>query len=96
MQLPESVEIAGLTFRVVTREMEGTYGSMQFDKREIAIVPGLTPIETLATLRHEMMHASLSAAGLSHAEKYDEEPIVRALENIFFPAWDKLTKNDHG
>jgi len=44
----------------------------------------------LDTLRHEMLHASLAVAGHSWSSKIDEEPIVRSIENIFFPALDVL------
>jgi len=36
------------------------------------------------------MHAALEIAGISHMRRYDEEPIVRAIENLFFPAWDSI------
>lgn len=90
MQLPDHIHIAGIRFRIVLREMENTFGAMNFDKREIIIMPGLCDSENESTLRHEMIHASFAIAGISHAEKYDEEPIVRCLENIFFPAWEAV------
>jgi hypothetical protein len=94
MQPPDTITIGGLVFRIVRREMENTYGAMHFDKREIAIAPGLSDADFSDTLRHEMIHATLAIAGHSHAEKYDEEPIVRAMENIFFPAWEKLNTDN--
>jgi hypothetical protein len=39
-----------------------------------------------------MIHAALAVGGVSFAVEYDEEVIVRCLDSIFFPAWDKLTK----
>jgi len=44
------------------------------------------------TLRHEMVHAALAVGGVSFSVEYDEEVIVRCLDSLFFPAWDKLTK----
>jgi hypothetical protein len=31
-------------------------------------------------------------SGVSFSDKYDEENVVRAIENIFFPAWNALHK----
>jgi hypothetical protein len=42
------------------------------------------------TMRHEVLHASLSMSGVAFAEKFDEESLVRAMENIFFPCWERL------
>jgi hypothetical protein len=44
------------------------------------------------TLRHEILHASLDIAGISHLTVYQEEAIVRCIDNIFHPAWDKVRK----
>jgi hypothetical protein len=43
-----------------------------------------------ATLRHELTHAALSIGGVGFAERYEEESVVRCLDQLFFPAWDKL------
>lgn len=84
--------IGGLRFEIV-RENIHEYGLMRFDERQIVISSTVTdPSVCMSTLRHEMMHAALAIAGISHMRRYDEEPIVRAIENIFFPAWDKLTQ----
>ena len=44
------------------------------------------------TIRHEMMEASLLLTGIGFAEKYYQEPIVRCMEEIFFPAWKSFLK----
>jgi len=44
----------------------------------------------LETLNHEMMHAAFEVSGVSHLKHYEEECIVRCLENIHKPAWSKL------
>lgn len=46
----------------------------------------------LSTLRHEMIHASLSISGVGFLDAYDEEAIVRCIETIFFPAWERTLK----
>ena len=85
--------IGGERFKILIKSME-PWGEMHFDDREIRIShKAFTDQKILLdTLRHEMLHASLSVSGISWAESYDEEPIVRAIENIFFPAFD-LIKN---
>ena len=44
------------------------------------------------TLRHEMLHAALNISGAAFMDKFDEEVIVRAIDAIFFPAWDAMRK----
>lgn len=93
MKIPGFISIGGLDFRVILREMSDC-GQMLFDRREILISSALSNQDAIDTLRHEMLHAALYISGHSFGEKYEEEPIVRALENIFFPAWQKLTTNE--
>ena len=84
------IEIGGIKFSVI-REHINEYGLMRFDEREIVISSAITDVEVyMTTLRHEMIHAVLAISGISYLKKYEEEPIVRAIENIFFPAWDRL------
>ena len=84
------IEIGGIKFSVI-REHINEYGLMRFDEREIVISSTITDAECfMTTLRHEMIHAALAIAGISYLKKYEEEPIVRAIENLFFPAWDRL------
>lgn len=87
--------IGGLKFEIV-RENINEYGLMRFDERQIVISIHVTdPGVCMTTLRHEMIHAALEIAGISHMRRYDEEPVVRAIENLFFPAWDNLTQSKH-
>jgi len=82
--------IGGLKFEIV-RENIHEYGLMRFDERQIVISTSVTETDVfMSTLRHEMMHAALQVAGISHMRRYEEEPIVRAFDNIFFPAWDSI------
>ena len=38
-----------------------------------------------------MLHAALALGGVSYNLSTDlEESVVRAIEQLFFPAWDKL------
>ena len=43
-----------------------------------------------STLRHELTHAALNIGGVGFSERYEEESIVRCLEQMFYPCWDKL------
>ena len=89
------IYIGGLKFEII-RENIHEYGLMRFDERQIVISSNVTdPCVCMTTLRHEMIHAALEIAGISHMRRYDEEPIVRAIENLFFPAWDNLTQSKH-
>jgi hypothetical protein len=39
-----------------------------------------------------MLHASLYVAGVAFMDGYQDEPVVRAIENLFFPAWEKTLR----
>ena len=46
----------------------------------------------LETIRHEMMEASLLLSGVGWLESYEQEAVVRCMEEIFFPAWERFLK----
>ena len=46
----------------------------------------------LNTIRHEMMEASLLLSGVGFLETYEQEAVVRCMEEIFFPAWAQFLK----
>lgn len=94
---PSSVNIGG---RIITIRIDNkleAWGEYHSDNREIVLASRtLEKKSTLReTLRHEMLHASLDIAGLSYLTTYPEEVIVRCIDNIFFPAWDKVRKQLH-
>ncbi len=92
-KLPASVMIGGIRFAIVCQKIdEGDYGRMIFDERRIVInTICLTKASLLReTLRHEILHAALHVSGVSFLERYDEEALVRAMDHIFFPAWDTV------
>lgn len=69
-------------------------GQYRSDDREI-VLSGKTVSKASSlreTLRHEMLHAALDIAGISYMKHYDEETIVRCIDNIFHPAWDATRK----
>jgi len=96
--IPKSVLIGGIVFRILVKRME-SWGEMHFEEREIHISEKALSTQKilLDTLMHEMLHASLSVSGISWCDKYEEEAIVRSIENIFFPAFDSIkTKITNG
>ena len=96
MKFPKTVSIAGRRIRLVVKSFKGadsgTFGEYFHDDKLIQINTGLADEVALVTLRHEMMEASLFLSGLAWAERYEQEPIVRCMEEIFFPAWDAIVK----
>ena len=91
---PKKITIGGIVLSVRVDPSLDSWGEYHSDKREILLASRtLDKASTLReTLRHEMTHAALDICGLSHLVRYEEETIVRALENVFFPAWDKVRK----
>lgn len=92
-KLPASVMIGGIRFAIVCQPIdEGDYGRMIFDERRIVINTICLAKASLLreTLRHEILHAALHVSGVSFLERYDEEALVRAMDHIFFPAWDTV------
>ena len=91
MKIPKTITIAGKRIRLVVEEFKGadsdTFGEYFHDDKVIQINTRLSDEEFLTTLRHEMMEASLFISGLAWAERYEQEAIVRCMEEIFFPAW---------
>jgi hypothetical protein len=91
--LPRSIEIAGCRVAIRAASLGDTYGQFTFDDRLIEIDRDHLkddPAGALETLRHEMMEAALLLTGVGFMEKYDQEPVVRAMEQAFFPAWERL------
>lgn len=85
--------IGGIRFAIVCQLIdEGDYGRMIFDQRKIVINTLCLGKASLLreTLRHEILHAALHVSGISFLERYDEEALVRAMDHIFFPAWDTV------
>ena len=93
LRLPRSIEIAGCRVQIRVSGLQDTYGQFTFDDRLIEIDRGHLkddPAGAIETLRHEMMEAALLLTGVGFMEKYDQEPVVRAMEQAFFPAWERL------
>lgn len=92
-RVPSSVVIGGKRVRIVVEKLDDeSYGQCAFDGMKITLSPSTATNTRLLrdTLRHEMIHSALKISGVSFSERYEEEVIVRCLENIFFPAWDRI------
>ena len=96
MKFPKTVNIAGRRIRLVVEPFKGidsdTFGEYFHDEKLIQINTGLSDSVMLTTLRHEMMEASLYLSGLAWAERYEQEAVIRCMEEIFFPAWGVMFK----
>lgn len=93
-KLPRSLEIAGCRVAIRLRDLDETYGQFRFDDRVIEIDRQHfrdDPEEAIRTLRHEVLEAALLLSGVGFMERYDQEPVVRAIEQVFFPVWDRFS-----
>lgn len=92
-RLPRSADVAGVRVAIRIRDIEDAFGQywptenvIEIDRAHLSEDPD----GAWLTLRHELMEASLFLSGVGYMEKYDQEPVVRAMEQIFFPAWDRV------
>jgi hypothetical protein len=93
MSIPRSVSIGGIRFTIKLKKLsDDEFGRVIFDTREIQVNKNLKdePLAIYETIRHEMIHAALDVSGLGFARRFDEEAVVRAIETIFFPAWERI------
>ena len=100
MNLPRSVTIAGVPIRILQEDLsdednlpKGYYGYYSDERKVIVIEKTLSQKVAKETVRHEMLHAALALAGLDHLERFEEEAIVKCMDCIFFPAWERFLKN---
>ena len=93
MKLPKTISIAGHRVKLKFVLLDDCYGQYKHDCKVIEINTAIrdTP-ECLTTIRHEMMEAALLISGVGFSERYEQEPIVRCMEDVFFPAWDSFVK----
>ncbi len=95
VQLPKTVSIAGQRVKLEVIPFNGDsddFGMYLHDKKTIQINNTLSGTILLKTIRHEMMEASLLISGVGWLQTYDQEAIVRCMEEIFFPAWESFLK----
>ena len=90
----KSVSIAGHRIPIKVKDLDECYGQYVPDSKVIEIDKQTIKDKRVLreTLRHEMIEATLFLSGIAYSETYDQEPIVRALDEIFWPAWDRVSK----
>ena len=90
----KSVSIAGHRIPIKVKDLDECYGQYVPDSKVIEIDKQTLKDKRVLreTLRHEMIEATLFLSGIAYSETYDQEPIVRALDEIFWPAWDRVSK----
>lgn len=95
MKIPKSIMMGGKRIKVQVKDLEDAYGQFLYDELRIELSTKLLhdPGALRETLRHEMVEAALLISGVGWSEQYEQEPIVRALDNIFWPAWDLVEHN---
>ena len=89
---PKTIMVAGRRVRLVICDLDDTYGQYKHDLKTIEISRAIPDSVKLITIRHELMEAALLLSGVGFAEQYQQEQIVRCMEEIFFPAWDAFLK----
>ena len=94
MNIPKSVTIGGVRVRIRLSDLadDDCYGTYSHRRKLIEIDKTLRGKELHDTIRHEMLHASLAISGLSFSESYEEESIIRCMDEIYFPAWERFQK----
>lgn len=90
----KSVSIAGHRIPIRVKDLEDCYGQYLPDSKVIELDKRTLKDKKLLreTLRHEMIEAALYLSGVAYSEKYEQEPIVRALDELFWPAWTTASK----
>ena len=94
----KAVTVGGKRLRVKAVSADNL-GAYLHDDATIQLHPEQSAASARETLRHEMVHATIAISGVGYALPNGvEEALVRALDSIFFPAWEavetKLKSND--
>ena len=91
MKLPNSVQVGGHKIDVFFAQIENL-GEYHTELKQIKINAAIIADDKVVfeTLRHEMIHCAFDISGIAFCETFEEEAIVRCLDNVFFPAYEKL------
>jgi hypothetical protein len=84
---PKTISVAGRRVKLVFKPLEDLFGQYLHDDRTIEINSSLSFSEQIDTIRHEMIEAALLITGVGFMERYDQEPIVRCIDEVWFPDW---------
>jgi len=89
---PKTIMVAGRRVRLLFCDLDDTYGQYKHDLKTIEISRAISDSAKLITIRHELMEAALLLSGVGFADRYEQEPVVRCMEEIFFPAYEGFLK----
>ena len=89
---PKTIHVAGRLVKLNFIDLDDLFGQYKHDLKIIEISKAISDSDKLLTIRHELMEASLLLSGVGFSDRYEQEPIVRCMEEIFFPAWDRFLK----
>tara|TARA_R100000655_G_scaffold108745_3_gene161353 strand:+ start:441 stop:734 length:294 start_codon:yes stop_codon:yes gene_type:complete len=94
MDLPKTIRIAGQRVRICIVDLsdEDVFGYYSHDRKIIFLSHILDEKDLLSTLRHELMEASLCISGVGFCESFEQEAVVRCMDEVFFPAYERLLK----
>jgi len=94
MRIPKTIRVAGQTVRILKEDLsdDGLFGYYSHDRKVIILSKDLKDTQLLLTLRHELMEASLCISGVGFCETFEQEAVVRCMDEVFFPAWDRISK----
>jgi|TARA_R110002051_G_scaffold298927_1_gene365961 hypothetical protein len=94
MSAPKTIRVAGQTIKIVIVNLsdDNLFGYYSHDRKTIFLSETLEKKELLNTLRHELMEASLCISGVGWCETYEQEAVVRCMDEVFFPAYERLLK----
>lgn len=84
--------IAGQRIKIHRTELDDCYGQYLHEKRIIQLHKKLPEQEIIPTLRHEMLHAAFHISGISFCESFQEEACIRCIDEVFFPAYERILK----
>jgi len=93
-----SVMIAGHRIKIKRSDLDDCYGQYSHERRTIQLDAKLPEQEYRPTLRQEMLHAAFHLSGISFLDSFQEESCVRCIDEIFFPAYERILKrleNNH-
>ena len=94
MKIPKTIRIAGQTIQIMREDLsdENLFGYYSHDRQVIILYKELKEDKIHTTLRHELMEASLCISGVGFCETFEQEAVVRCMDEVFFPAYERLRK----
>ena len=92
-RIPRSVTVGGQVVKIRVVEDLEDWGQYDYDRQTITLSGRCVGSkELIPTLRHEMTHAALWIGGVAFMEGMEEEAVLRCLDAVFWPAWERVRK----